>query len=383
MDPVYQDNHVRVYSHIQQMFAAPHPRKEQKCKEPYMAHLNSFQRRALHMDQKPLPDGELPPCWPVGYFHTYRTKRSLQLLYLDGQAAAKSSFGTQDTQDKVLLADIDLGHDHMILREYRRAHELCKLSANAWNNRIDGFVRMEGGFELILCSFLQNLDVVSIIKPETAAYGSRWWFNYDLAIGADFDGTAQGKMKLDFSKFISAFSYDGLVVDDKLGRPRINNGSIQLDVMRNDITNMIMRKETSPGSEYDWQPIADAVISRYAKRIEIITSGLLTDLESLQIDLYSAIQPFVDYKHRNTTEEMRRCTGQLLPKKSRRGESTAARAVLDVLTMICSTFLQASIETNYDVALSHVRELKRNLNWQTWKRCPQCGDFEVCMLPVW
>jgi len=66
-----------------------------------MAYLNSFQRRTLHMDQKPLAGGELPPCWPVGYFHTYRTKHPLRLLYLDGQAAAKSSFGTQDTQDKV------------------------------------------------------------------------------------------------------------------------------------------------------------------------------------------------------------------------------------------------------------------------------------------
>ena len=365
------------------MFAAPHPKKEQKCKEPDMAHLNSFQRRALHMEQKPLADSELPPCWPVGYFHTYRTKRPLQLLYLDGQAAAKSSFGTQDTQDKVLLADIDLGHDHMILREYRRAHELCNLSANAWNNKIDGFVRMEGGFELILCSFLDNLEVVSIIKPETAAYGARWWFNYDLAIGAEFDGTAQGKMKLDFGKYISAFAYDGLVVDDEFGRPRINNASTQLDVMREDITDMIMRHGIPAASGYDWQRIADAIISRYAKRIEIITSGLLTDFESLQIDIYSAIQPFVDYKHRNTTEEIRRCTAQLLPKESRRGKSIAAGAVIDVLTMICSTFLQASEETNYDVALSIVRDLKKDLNWQTWKRCPECGDFEVCMLPVW
>jgi len=335
------------------------------------------------MDQKPLADDEPPPCWPVGYFHTYRTKRPLQLLYLDGQAAAKSSFGTQDTQDKVLLADVDLGHDHMILREYRRAHELCKLSENAWEKRIDGFVRMEGGFELILCSFLDNLDVVSIIKPETPSYGSRFWFNYDLAIGADFDGTAQGKMKLDFSRYISAFAYDGLTVDDELGRPRIDNESARFEVMREDITEMIMRPECYSGREYDWQLIADAVISRYAKRIEIIASGVLTDLESLQVDLYSAIQPFVDYTNRNTTEEMHRCTAQLLPKESRRGQSISARAVFDVLTMICSTFLQASTETDYRVALSLIRDLKQDLDWQTWKKCPECGDFEVCMLPVW
>ena len=40
------------------------------------------------------------PCG--GYLHTYRTKRDLRLLYLDGQSAAKSDKGTLDVQDIIL-----------------------------------------------------------------------------------------------------------------------------------------------------------------------------------------------------------------------------------------------------------------------------------------
>jgi hypothetical protein len=360
----------------------PRPAKEEQFTEPDMAYHNSFHQRAVHVDQKPLADDEPPPRLPSGYFHTYRTKRPLQLLYLDGQAAAKSSFGTQDTQDRVLLAGIDLGHG-MIQREYNRAHALCNLSANAWESKIDGFVRMEGGFEVILCSFLDNLDVVSIIKPKSSAYGSRFWYYYDLAIGADFDGTAQGKVRLDFGRFVSAFAYEDLVGDDEVGRSRINNESAQLGVMRKDVRDMVMREETSPGSEPEWQLITDTIISRYAKRIEITASGLLTDAETLRQDLYSAMQPFIDLENRNTTEELGRCTAQLLPRASQRGDSVPARAVTEVLNMICSTFLQASKETSYEVAVSLVRDLRKELDWQIWKRCSECSDFEVCMLPAW
>lgn len=53
-------------------------------------------------------------------------------------SAGKTTNGTLDSWDCILLA------------------------AQEWEGRVDGFVRMEGGFEVVLCEFERGLDVVRI-----------------------------------------------------------------------------------------------------------------------------------------------------------------------------------------------------------------------------
>jgi hypothetical protein len=53
--------------------------------------------------------------------------------------------------------------------EYQRAEGLCNLTKTLWENKIDGVLRMEAGFEIILCDFtehLQRKDVVAISQHE-------------------------------------------------------------------------------------------------------------------------------------------------------------------------------------------------------------------------
>lgn len=61
-------------------------------------------------------------------------------LYIDGVSAGKMANGTLDSQDCILLA------------------------AQEWEGRVGGFVRMEGGFEVVLCEFERRLDVVRIAR---------------------------------------------------------------------------------------------------------------------------------------------------------------------------------------------------------------------------
>src|SRR6266536_6638969 len=81
-------------------------------------------------------DGHFEP----GYLHVYQTTRPLDLLYIDGMSAGKSPLGTLDTQDILLLNTTREALDES------RATDLCKMAVD-W--KIDGFIRMEVGFEVI------------------------------------------------------------------------------------------------------------------------------------------------------------------------------------------------------------------------------------------
>lgn len=97
-----------------------------------------------------------PPHHP-GYVHVYETNRDLnKLLYIDGMSAAKSALGTLDSQDLLLLnSSLDP------FAECDRATRLCD-----WRRTfgIEGFIRMEAGFEIILCNFTGSLNLVSCNK---------------------------------------------------------------------------------------------------------------------------------------------------------------------------------------------------------------------------
>ena len=90
-----------------------------------------------------------------GYLHEYRTIRDLRVLYIDGMAAAKSTMETLDLQDFILR---NLTDPHDVPGDYQRAKDLCKFGAD-WN--IEGFIRMEPGFELILCNFPDAVELVA------------------------------------------------------------------------------------------------------------------------------------------------------------------------------------------------------------------------------
>lgn len=85
---------------------------------------------------------------------THTAKHDLRLVYVDGQAAAKSELGTLDAQDYILVNDVH--RDKNTMGEWLRAHKMCKRAQKQWKGQIDRILRMEGGFELILCRFQES-----------------------------------------------------------------------------------------------------------------------------------------------------------------------------------------------------------------------------------
>jgi hypothetical protein len=324
-----------------------------------------------------------------GYLHTYRTRHSLRLLYVDGQSAAKSKKGTLDTQD-VLLLENSIDHDSGMFGERERAAQLCKLAHEQWDDRIDGILRMEGGFEIILCDFAAHLDVVTIAKTESKAGGGFGGgssdgdgFNYYRAVAARYHGIGGGRVTLDYEQFVSAFAYPEAVYFDDSGRPRINNESDAIDDVRVAVDKMVMT-ETDNTEAVDWQAIADMVIARYADRIEYLASGSLTTLSTLHAEIKRALRPFIDYSARNSLSEIGRCASQFIPDHvSRTSTNVAAQAIRQVTHTLCTSLVTASEQTDYTTALNQIKQLKEYLAWTTWKQCRGCAVNEICFLPIW
>ncbi|KAH8817621.1 hypothetical protein DL96DRAFT_1622935 [Flagelloscypha sp. PMI_526] len=104
-------------------------------------------------------------CWHL----TLVTHRELNVLYFDGSSAAKMPYGTMDTQDIVGWGNV---YPERSFRERERIEALCD-----WGKPlgIDGFVRMEMDFEIMLCDFTPTggVDVLSFLNLHRESGGPR------------------------------------------------------------------------------------------------------------------------------------------------------------------------------------------------------------------
>lgn len=93
------------------------------------------------------------------YLLTFTNSQPLKVLNIDGASAALFPAGTMDSQGFVLKQPKE---DWVGFKEYERANLLCAMGKKFG---VDGYVRLNTGFELILCSF-QNPKVrlVSSVK---------------------------------------------------------------------------------------------------------------------------------------------------------------------------------------------------------------------------
>ena len=319
-----------------------------------------------------------------GYLHAYRTKHDLRLLYLDGQSAAKSQKGTLDIQDYVLLPEY-LASDKTASfprDEVKRAIGLCELAHSEWQGRIDGVLMMEGGFEIVLCDFEKDLELVQILQARSEG---RWdreseEFNYYRAVAARYEGIGGRRVRLDTEDFITLYAYPDAIFFDDNGRPRVYNGSELVSNVCDAITNMALREHKHETT--DWQAVTDMVVARYSDRIEYLASGDWSDLTSFQDEVEMALLPFIDYGARSFTDEIEQCSHQFLPTRANRS-SLSFKTILNVTTTICSELSSLIRETDLSIALTRIRALKTWLAWTDWKKCRGCGYHEICFLPIW
>jgi hypothetical protein len=294
--------------------------------------------------------------------------------------------------------------------EYKRAEGLCNLTSTLWEGKIDGILRMEGGFEIILCNFekhLQRTDVIAVPTEERRGGpgGGLGGWKYIKALTSRYNGIGGERVVLDFEGFVSVFAYpeiEGVFLNDvqsDYAMPRLQNVK-DADRLRvkDDVTAMILRKDwTEERESRNWQAVADMVVQRYSKALHT-DEDIREDKIALATYLMALLRPFIDTTARNATLETQRCVSQLipaLPTPPRVAASLAHGTLHTVTYQICDTLLTSlsiacsptSHSSFTSVYASHAVELIdyliEYLRWTTWKNCGTCADEEVCFIPIW
>ncbi|PYI08811.1 hypothetical protein BO78DRAFT_405503 [Aspergillus sclerotiicarbonarius CBS 121057] len=331
----------------------------------------------------------------AGWLHTYTAAKDLRLLYVDGMAAGKTSNGTLDMEDRVLFRDSL--PDGRMMGERERANMFCRMAREEWDDRLDGLLRMEAGFEVILCDFARDLNEVRVTqaKPSTPFRGpgggkkkgggpgdGGLWFK---AIAARYDGIGGNRVILNYDNFVSAYTY-GLDLfhspNETFTLPRLKQFSAQeLDPIKDGLSDLVLKHEAKEAS-FNWQTITDMVVERYARDIRYLASGQVSTVEQLHAEVDLALGPFIDYGDRDGQQEAERCSMQFIP-GGKLTDGIAATAVHSVTRSICSTMVEAWQETDYKTAIGLFQDLMEYLSWSTWKQCSGCGDHEICVVPIW
>lgn len=319
-----------------------------------------------------------------GYLHTYRTKHPLRLLYLDGQSAAKSTKGPLDTQD-IVLRNASQFSGSPIEGDPLRGEDLCAVAKDDWDNKIDGSLRMVGGFEIVLCSFNDHLDVVNIAAKESRGVNKdETGLSYAQALATRAQGIGGERVSIDYEKdFLTAFAFPEAVYINDDGLPRIQNDSEKLSKLRRHIHHLVVEHRLSIGA-VDWQAVMDMIVGRYSYRIEHMLSDFITTINDLRRQAHLALEPFIDDANRNDTLEVARRSAQFWPSKA---DSTTvpAQAVRIVSNRICKDLVSVMNAENYSEGITIIQELRDNLDWTSFKEreCAKCDVDQVCQLPIW
>lgn len=338
-----------------------------------------------------------PPPWETlddeepqeGFLHTFTAKRDLNLLYIDGMSAGKTNNGTLDSQDYVLLQDADLSGG--MFGEFERARGMCNISRDDWGGRVDGFLRMEAGFEIILCHFERDLNVKSVNR----AYGKCKDCNEDFggnikylrAVSDRYHGIGGGRVNINYEKMVTAYALHEDLFQSGESGPRLT--SVSKDDkkrLREQVDAIVMAEPSSfKHTGQDWQAIADMIVTRYSSRLKLLAMPeVLENEQRLNTELDLLLSPSIDYDNRDAMNETSRCASHYIPKGSL--SSLAAHNVAFVSSYICHKLVSTQFG---DVADSHeakkkiILDLIEKLNWTTWKECNTCAYDEICSIPIW
>lgn len=343
--------------------------------------------------QQPLDESQEYPVYdyPGGYLHTYSAARDLRLLYIDGMSGGPG--GGAESQDRILYNDT-IDHEHRAgppnlggpPQEQQRAVEACRMAKEDWGGRIDGVVRTEGDFEIILCQFERDLDLVYITQTKPQANsgpggpgggkgrkghgppgGPRPGGDFK-ALTHRFDERLGQKVHLEFDHFVSAYTFGLDLFPNNSSRPTLEDIPLeQLYPIREAVTGMVNTYEPSLNA-FNWQAIADMIVYQYSDELQTLAAGDFPSSESLRDHLEKLLEPFIDYRDfHNSQVIIDRCATEWIPSSAPR-ESLGGQAVRSISQRVCTTLTSALMDTSQDLesAVSSFKDLVAYLKWTTW-----------------
>ncbi|KAJ7595085.1 hypothetical protein C8J56DRAFT_1013055 [Mycena floridula] len=305
-------------------------------------------------------------CWHL----TLVAARPLKVLYFDGSSAAKMEDGPMDTQDIVAWRKV---LPQYFFDERRRLDDLC-----SWGKRfgLDGFVRMEMDFEIMMCNFTNGLEIVSMLdlhsesrprfSPERPnlhrdnSHGPE-----ELFAGFRHNHVPDSRIRLDYSSLISFYDTDLVpsLVNSRFGVTRLEHrllGISDRDVEAvMDRLEFILSDEPRVNSGIDWETLLNVVQHRFAERLEILQyllnttspEGYISRAKQSQYQLHVMLQPYI---LRASIPEASVSTGWAEPifrlcSTSHTAFITSSQRIQDSLTSGERLLLRAVDETNREI----------------------------------
>ncbi|RDW82445.1 hypothetical protein BP6252_03557 [Coleophoma cylindrospora] len=344
------------------------------------------------------PNGRLDSKGPpgfgeAGYLHVYRTNRRLdKILYIDGMSAGKTDMGTLDTQDILLLENNSTYEGAPMGGEQERAKGLCEMGKQ-WGG-IEGFLRMEAGFEIIYCDFEDGLDFVQAHKRPSGndgpALNNLHEFEYSRAIAARYHGIGGGRVEINYSSMVSAFFYPMNLSnphpDPKQILPRLDSADTDgLARIKSDLKSVWGREKA--GSTR-WQDVVDMIMARYSDRLKYLGASPAADIMLSEIN--NLLNIYIDYNELSIEKSIETCTNHyLIPTTvSTLQDKLIHSAITTVMSKVCNTLFsvrQDLLSENESQAAAAVQIASLNdwLNWTTFLDCGVCKYDEVCYIAVW
>ncbi|KAF3065123.1 hypothetical protein GL218_01758 [Daldinia childiae] len=385
-------------------FEIEHAESFARCRGPPRKHAYKSpgsMEFAMHLPPPP-PDKDsrprCPPHSPAGHLHIYQASRPLNILYIDGMAAGKTVMGTVDTQDILLSAN----RSRSSFNDWERADGLCAL-ARMW--KIDGFIRMEPGFEVIYCDFTEGLRLLSTNRrPATDEPGDLdnmqiAMFEWARAASQRYQGIGSSRVILDYSSVVSAFFYPINLTNPDPKRPdlpRLTQASdAEMSVVREQVGELVLRSVSSRKAPVDWQGVTDMIVTRYAKRLPFIAQ---TDsIDVIRNEINGLLNIFIDYAETDDgfLAARHRCVQfYLQPAHIRTQEDELIYAAIErTTTTICTALFKtrevivedtdADEQLAVDTAKQIIHDLMGILRWSEWKECGPCQADELCFVAMW
>ncbi|KIM39318.1 hypothetical protein M413DRAFT_447257 [Hebeloma cylindrosporum] len=247
------------------------------------------------------PGNSANGCWQL----TLVTTRPLKVIYFDGSSAAKMRGGPMDSQDLVIWGRV---RPEYVMKERERADKLCE-----WGKRydLDGFVRMEMDFEIILCDFTAGVKPVSFhnlatvnmdlppippgprqppppsptsnttlhLRPSSPGSQRRIAPMFRVVESGSWHNHYPGdtRMQLDYSRMISFYDTDmfpSLQVA-RAGKGRLNHsleGIAPSDVLQLQLhLNELLTNDSGViASGIEWASLIKQIMQRYAESLELL-----------------------------------------------------------------------------------------------------------------
>ncbi|CAI7602925.1 unnamed protein product [Penicillium glandicola] len=367
-------------------------------------HSLGFAHRSHRGQKRSLYGNEQDPIGN-GYLHTYAAAKDLRLLYIDGMSAGPG--GSLESQDRILFNDTisnpapgprpPVGGPPA---EQERAFQTCRMVKEVWGDRVDGIARTEGDFEIILCAFERDLDVVTITQTKPQA-GGGWGRKGGkkgerkgpgggprgpggpggpggprgrpqggdcCSIDARYDRLLGQKVRLDFDHFVTAYGYGLDLFPGGSGIPLLDHIPSELfEPVRKDINDMIDTLETVE-HPFDWQAVADMIVFRYSNELQTLAAGNFSSVEALRARIEGVLEPFIDYRNFGARADIvALCQNEFIP-ASAPVESLGGRVVSSISREVCDTLASGLLdEKDLVETVTSFKELVSFLGWTTWK----------------